>query len=201
MESGESESSPATRAWIYARAKLGPDFPLLVARWGMGVLALVALAFAGLYLPGPARLALVVAGVLAARLMDRMPDGPRRTALQPAVGLAVAWLALAWGLGLLQPVVAVALLVLVAAEVRLWWQYREAVAEADIEEPPSPPRALTPDERLAALLAEAPLEGLLFAEIVEAMSPYMARSTVALRLKERGWNIGKGRWRARPGGL
>ena len=177
------------------------SWPRLVTRGGGGTLALVAVAFAGLYLPGPVRLGLVVVGILAVKAMERVPAGPGTAALRPAVGLVVGWLALAWGLGLLSPVVAVALLALVAAEGRLWWGYWTAVAEAVTVEPSAPPRDLTPDERLDALLDEAPLEGLPLGEIVLAMQPYMSRATVGRRLKQRGWRIPGGRWRARPDGV
>lgn len=188
--------------WLAGMTELRTlDWPRLLARGGGGVLALVTVAFAGLYLPGLVRLGLVVAGILTVKLMGGLADGPVRGMLRPALGLVVTWLALAWGLGLLQPIVAVALLILVGLEARLWWEYREATAGTAAEEPASPPRALTPDERLDALLAEAPLEGLAFGEIAEAMAPYMVRSTVAAKLKQRAWSLGKGRWRARPAGI
>lgn len=198
MESQPSQSQPS-RADLRARvARL--DLPRLLTRGGGGTLALVGVAFAGLYLPGLVRLGLVVAGILAVRVLGEVADGPVRSVLRPALGLVVGWLALAWGLGLLSPVVAVALLVLIGAEVRLWWGYREAV-EAAAEAPAPLPRDPTPDERLDALLADAPLEGLEFAEIVATMKPHMSRATVARRLKERAWRIGDGRWRARPAGV
>lgn len=199
MESQPSQSQPS-RADLRARvARL--DLPRLLTRGGGGTLALVGLAFAGLYLPGLVRLGLVVIGILAVKATERLPDGPVRAALRPAAGLVVGWLALAWGLGLLSPVVAVALLVLVGAEARLWWGYRQSIAEAAVEDSSSPPRDLTPDERLDALLEDAPLEGLAFAEIVAAMQPHMSRATVGRRLKQRGWRIPGGRWRARPDGV
>lgn len=72
-----------------------------------------------------------------------------------------------------------------------------------VPRPPSPARVKREDaeRRLDALLAEAPLEGGPFAEIVTTMAPYMSRSSVARKLQERAWKIAPGRWRARPAGL
>ena len=173
-------------------------------RWGGGLLALLlAVAVAGFSLPGLARLGVLVVLVIAAKQLDRLEDGPERSVLRPAAGLAVAWLALAWGLGLLEPFVALALVALLAACAALWWHYGALIAA---EEPQDLPRALTPDERLDQLLEEAPFDGLPTEDIVAAMDGQMSRSTVQARLRERladgrAWKIRHGRWRARPGGV
>ena len=194
-ESGESESSPTTRARIMrVRVRLGLDWPRLVARGGGGTLGLIAVAFVGLYLPGPVRFGLLAVGFLASRLLQ---EGTPRLAAQ----LPIVWLALAWGLGLLQPLVGIALLVVISAEAGLWWRWQETLAAVEPEEAEEATRPLTPDERLNALLADAPVEGLPFAEIVALMAPHMSRSTVHERLRQRGWKISPGRWRARPAGV
>lgn len=162
---------------------------------------LLGVAIAGFYLPGLGRIAVLVVAGIAARQLSRLEDGPERALLQPAAGATVAWLALAWGLGLLEPFVALAFAVLVALYGGLWWRYGALIAVAEAEAPPPPPRPPTPDERLDQLLADAPLDGFPFEDIVAAMAPHMSRATVAARLKERGWRIRRGFWRARPAGV
>lgn len=166
------------------------------------MLALAAAAFAGFYLPGLVRLGLVVVGLLGVRQLGRLPEGPRREALQLAAALVLGWLTLAWGLGLLSPLVATGFAALGVALGVIWWRYRGAIpAEAITEESPPPPRPLTPDEQLDEILECAPLEGMAFAEIVNAMAPAMSRSTVAAKLRARAWKLGGGRWRAKPRGV
>ncbi len=187
------------------------------------LLALVGVAVAGFALPGPARLGVLVLAGVGVRLAWRsvtfrilwwrgqtptMPLGPERSVLVPGLAAVEVWLLLAWGLGLLEPAVLVGLVLLAAVLAGLWWACGHLVEEAEAEaaEPPPvamppPPPEPTPDERLDALLEDAPIEGIEFAAIWPAMAPHMGRSTVAIRLKERGWSLGNGRWRAKPGGV
>lgn len=200
-------TNPARAGAHYARARAARrtlDFPSTLLRGGGGLAVLLGAAVAGFYLPALARIAALVAAGAAVKLVtDRMEDGPERAVLRPAAALTVAWLGLAWGLGLLEPFVALAFAGLAGVLGFLWWRYGALIAEAEAADdaPPVPPRELTPDERLDQLLEDAPLEGLAFEDIVAALEGHMSRTTVAERLRQRGWRIRRGRWRARPAGV
>jgi hypothetical protein len=173
------------------------------------LLALVGVAVAGFLLPGLARLGVIVLAGVGLRVLWRtLPDGPERAVLLPALAAVWAWLLLAWGLGLFSPAVLVGLVVVAGVGGTLWWAYGLGIKVADavdaepqaVAVPPPLPEP-TPDERLDALLEDAPLEGIEFGEIAATMEPWMKRTTVYLRLKDRAWSLGDGRWRAKPGSL
>lgn len=208
----QSQSQIARAQALCARARglrsaLG--FARSLAWGGGGLLALVGVAVAGFALPGLARLGLLVVAVAAlVWLSRRVPPGAEQAALLPVAWAVVGWLVLAWGLGLLSPIVLGGLVVVAGAGGGLWWAYGNlvkaeeralgvAVADEVVDEAPLGP---TPDEILAALLDDAPLEGLEFGRICEEMAPHWSRETVRTRLAERAWKVAHGRWRAKPRG-